>query len=326
MQQCTIARPFTVSGPGLHTGRRSTVTLRPAAADHGRRVAAGARDGPRSDAIPMTWDHRVPSPMSTALDLGNGRTVRTIEHLMASLSAFGVDDVLIEVDGFELPIFDGSAARWCRELAAAGLAALPAPRRAIRVLKPVQVFRDGGFLRAEPAESFSLDVTYDVLPTFPVMRWAGTPDRAAFTADLSLSRSFGRLDPRKLLRLAPGPVARPPADPPVAPNARDAALVPHESEAVWTRIAAQKAVPDAKVPVLRGARPGRSALIVGRTILGGARYADEPVRHVALDVVGDLALAGAPLIGRVVAHNPSHEKTYAFVAALMADPTAWERV
>ncbi len=324
MQQTTIGRPVTVSGPGLHTGLRSTVTLRPAPAGHGLRVTVRTPGEPWADPVPMTWEQRVPAPMSTMLDVGGGRTLRTVEHLMAALAAFGVDTLRVEVEGREVPIFDGSAARWCRELEAAGTVALPAPRRRVRVRRPVQVFRDGGFLRAEPADAFSLDVTYDVLPTFPVLRWAGVPDRAAFTAELSRSRSFGRLDARKLLGLPPRPVARPAADPGASPNARDPALVGREPEDAWARIEAQKAARREPLPVLRGARPGRAALIVGRTILGGARYPDEPVRHVALDAVGDLALAGAPLLARVVAHNPSHEKTYAFVASLMADPTAWD--
>jgi UDP-3-O-[3-hydroxymyristoyl] N-acetylglucosamine deacetylase len=318
-RQVTIGRAFTLSGAGLHTGRRSVVTLRPAPADHGRRVVVA--DRPAAEAVEMTWRHRVPSIMSTSIDLGGRRTARTIEHLMASLSSYGVDNVLVELQGDEIPIFDGSAARWCQNLEAVGLQPLGASRRSIQIVKPVQVFREGGFLRAEPGSGFEIDVTYDLLPGRPVMGWAGPVERARFVADLSRSRSFGRLKLRKLLGLRPKREPRPPG--PLKANRRDPDLIAAEPEAVWTELARQKVEWGGKAPVLRGARPWRAAFVVGGMTIGGSRYPDEAVRHVALDMIGDLALAGHPLVGRVVAHNPSHEKTFALVAALMSDPAAW---
>ena len=317
LNQTTLARAFTLGGPGLHTGRRSRVTLRPAPAHHGwRAVAASAATAPVSLAAAQ-W---TPSLMSTSIALGGGRSVRTIEHMMAALSAHGIDNVLVEIDGPEVPIFDGSAAPWCRSLRAAGIARLEAPRRAIRVLRPVQVRRDGGFLRAEPADRFTIDVTHDLLPAFPVMRWSGPVDAARFDAELSRSRSFGNLHRR--LGLEPKAVTRPAGS--VAANTADPNL--SSSDAVWAEIEARRGASDPKAPLLKGWRPWRATLVVGDRLLPWPRMPDEPVRHVALDLIGDLALAGSPLLGRVVAHNPSHEKTYALVAALMAEPEAWEFV
>lgn len=84
--------------------------------------------------------------------------------------------------------------------------------------------------------------------------------------------------------------------------------------------------PPAREPLLRGARPGRVAVVIGRRVIGGARFPDEPVRHKVLDLVGDLALAGMPLIGRFVVHVPTHDLTYAWVAELLGGEGGWEMV
>ncbi|VVB49620.1 UDP-3-O-acyl-N-acetylglucosamine deacetylase [Beijerinckiaceae bacterium RH AL1] len=308
-RQTTIAADVRVSGVGLHTGRRARVTLRPAPPDHGRRI--GPPGGPL---VPIAAERWVASRMSTSIALDDGRTARTIEHLMAALAAYGVDNVAIELDGPEVPIFDGSAVRWCRALREAGVVAQDAARRAIRLRAPVQVARDGGMLRAEPCEGFAIDVTHDVLPAFPVMRWRGTVDAPTFEAGLMCARSFGNLHRR--LGLTPPHAARPPG---AMPHAADPALV--EPPGVWEEIGARAGGP---APLLRGWRPWRASLVAGRRLLPPRRYPDEPGRHVALDMIGDLAVLGAPLVGRVVAHNPSHEKTFALVLAILASPEAWE--
>ncbi len=318
--QHTVGAVVALSGAGLHTNRRCRVTLHPAPPGHGRQVMrAGAPGG----LVPMDWNRRVPSTMSTTLRLGDGRTVRTVEHLMASLAAYGVDNVRVEVEGPEVPIGDGSARPWCRLLDRVGVAAQPAARRHLRVLRPVQVERQKGFLRIEPAEAFGLDLTYSLVPDFPVMRWAGPLDRARFVAELARSRSFGSWNWRRWLGRPPA--ARRPfrGQPPVTPHEPDPGLPAARHAGATARLEAALAGRDPAEPVLRGARPGRATLVVGRAILPWPRARDEPVRHVALDMVGDLALAGLPLLGHVVAHNPSHEKTYLLVAALMEDRSAW---
>lgn len=282
-------------------------------------MAAGEPGG----LVPMRWDRRVPSTMSTTLRLGDGRTVRTVEHLMASLAAYGIDNVRVEIDGPEVPIGDGSARPWCRLLDRAGVAAQPAGRRYLRVLRPVQVERQKGFLRIEPAAAFGLDLTYSLIPDFPVMRWMGTLDRDRFVADLARSRSFGSWNWRRWLGRPPASRRPFAGQPPVIPHEPDPGLPSAQHAGLIARLEAALARRDPAEPVLRGARPGRAVLVVGRTVLPWPRARDEPVRHVALDMVGDLALAGMPLLGRVVAHNPSHEKTYLLVAALMEDRSAW---
>jgi UDP-3-O-[3-hydroxymyristoyl] N-acetylglucosamine deacetylase len=306
---------------GLHSGAKSTLTVRPAPPHTGRVIRLGAT----VPSIPVDWRYRVHSVMNTALAASSGERIRTIEHLMAALVVAEIDNVQIEVDGPEIPIRDGSANGWLRQISAAGVVEQPAPKQAIRIAAPIEIRRDGGFLRAEPYDGFALDVTFDDLPHFGLMRWAGDISEAIFRRELAASRSFGRpgwkwldkfwgLCPDRKIDRRPGKCNQPWYDLP------DAA-----PDAFWERLASEKRA-SAPEKVIEGAGPSRVAVVLGPYILGGARWPDEPVRHMALDLIGDLALLGGPVRGRIIAHNPSHEKTYALVSALMANPGAFRRI
>lgn len=263
--------------------------------------------------------------MSTTVAMPGGRRLRTVEHLLAALHACGVDNVLIEVSsrdtrGGEVPIADGSALAWLRLIGQAGLVRLPAPRRVLRVVKPVQVERDGGFLRAEPADHFSVDVTHDLLPRLPVMRWAGRIDPASFAREIAPARSFGNLHRR--LGLTPAPRARPEGAPSQMRHRPDPACAC--STHAWEAMQLREMLAETDAPLLRGWRPWRTAVVWNEHILPWPRFPDEPVRHAVLDMIGDLALAGAPVLGRFVAHNPSHDKTFALAFALIDEPAACE--
>ena len=115
LRQTTFRSTATLSGPGLHTGRCGTVRLTPAAAGQGivfRRWQAGS-----ASAVPAHWTRRIEQPLCTALRLPSGGLVRTVEHLLATLSALRIDNATIEIEGEELPIFDGGALPWCRAAA-----------------------------------------------------------------------------------------------------------------------------------------------------------------------------------------------------------------
>ncbi|MCJ2080970.1 UDP-3-O-acyl-N-acetylglucosamine deacetylase [Methylobacterium sp. J-090] len=282
--QATLGAAFTLSGRGLHTGRKATVRVSPAEAETGivfRRSLMG-----RWACVPALWHLREAQPLCTALRGPDGTLVRTVEHLMASLSAFGIDNATVDLDAEELPIFDGSALPWCAAIAQAGRQTLAAPRRQLRVRRTVEV-RDGErSLRIEPSDGFSITGEL-ALAKFGVMRWQGTVTQASFVESLAPSRSFGRLKwavPLKLYAYATGR------------------------------------------SVLRGANVRSTAAIFGNRIIGGMRGADEPVRHRLLDLVGDLALIGHPVLGHVTARHTGHNLNHALVAALLADPAAWELV
>lgn len=282
VRQSTVSRPFTLCGRGLHTGRRATVTVSPAAAGEGivflrvRRAAAPER-------IPALWTHAVRRPLCTALAVGTGLPLLTVEHLLSALAALEIDNAAVTVDGDELPIFDGSALPWCDAILAAGRHELDAPRRSIRLLRTVEVAREHRLLRLEPADRLTLDVGI-ALMGFGPLGWSGAATPERFVAEIAPARSFGRLKwalPLKLYSLVK------------------------------------------RQPVLRGAGFGTTAVLWGGRVLGGMRVPDEPVRHRVLDLLGDLSLAGLPILARVTARHVGHEINGALVAKLMGDPGAW---
>ncbi|WP_336488546.1 UDP-3-O-acyl-N-acetylglucosamine deacetylase [Methylobacterium nigriterrae] len=276
---------FRLQGRSLHTGRHANVRACPAEAGTGIVFQRRLRTG-RIVTVPALWQARVSQPLCTALQAPDGTLVRTVEHLLAALSALHIDNARVEMDAEELPIFDGSATPWCEAIREAGRVDLAIPRTMIRILRSVEV-RDGRrSLRIEPAPALSITASL-ALAHFGEMRWGGAITPESFVNDLAPSRSFGRLKwalPAKLYAYVSGR------------------------------------------PVLRGAKLSTTAAIFGNRVIGGMRVPDEPVRHRILDLVGDLSLAGHPILGHVTAVHTGHELNHALVAKLMRDPFAWELV
>jgi UDP-3-O-[3-hydroxymyristoyl] N-acetylglucosamine deacetylase len=152
--QTTLRSDLTFDGIGLHLGRAARVTLRPAPADHGivfRRV-----DLPGRPRVPARWDSVMAAPLNTRIQSEAGVSVSTIEHLMAALAGCGVHNVLVDVDGPEVPILDGSAARFVSGLLRTGIQRLDAPLRVIEVLAPVTVQMGDAQARLDPATTLSI--------------------------------------------------------------------------------------------------------------------------------------------------------------------------
>ena len=277
----------------------------------------------------MDWRARAPGRLNTPIQLSCGARLRMVEHLLSALSAFGVDNAEIEVEGRELPVGDGSARLWTDGLAAAGLAPQSEPRRVLRILRPVQTRLTAGFVRFEPADFFSLDVTCPGRPGEPAQAWRGVPDRDTYLREIAPSRSTS--DFIKVLtelairdsRLRPWLMWLDRRR--MAATSREGFNRPHEDlvSGIAPEIMARLAVDRPEHVLSRGARPSRMAILVGPWTIGGARFRDERVRHHVLDLIGDLALAGAPILGRVVAHVPTHNLNFAALATLMATPDAW---
>lgn len=240
--------------------------------------------GGRSVDVPALWSLRERQPLCTALRAPGGPLVRTVEHLLAALASQRIDDALIEIEAEELPIFDGSAVPWCRAIREAGRSESTVPRQSIRVLRAVEVIDGRRRLRIEPADALEIHA-HLALAHFGGLDWSGTITPDVFLAEIAPARSFGRYW-RAMLGRAYGFATR--------------------------------------KPFLQGCGARSAAMIVRGRIVGGMRVADEPVRHRVLDLVGDLALAGHPVLGRLTAAHTGHELNHALVAKLMADPTAWE--
>ena len=286
----TLARPLTLSGHGLHTGRRVNVRILPAGADGPHGIVFRRMQGTRVLAeLAVSPTLRRGQPLCTMLESADGVRVRTVEHLLASLLTCEIDRATVELDAEEVPIMDGSAQPWIEAIRACGRTELPHAKRFIRVLRPVKIAdgegtRDERSISIEPSSAYEMAVHND-LRGFGALRWDGAVTPASFAEEIAPSRSYGRVK--------------------------------------WA-IPAILAGYVRGMPILRGARLSCTAAIVGNRVLGGMRVPDEFVRHRVLDLVGDMAMAGAPLLGRVTALRPSHEMNYQLVAELLATRDAWE--
>jgi UDP-3-O-[3-hydroxymyristoyl] N-acetylglucosamine deacetylase len=192
----TLRRDVGCTGIGLHSGRPVRLRLRPAPAEHGIRFL-------RTDVgvtIPATLAHIGAQDHATTL-LHDGFSVGTVEHLLAALLTLGVDDALVEVDGPEVPILDGSAAPFVILLHEAGLRPLAVPRLHLRVLQPVEVVHGAKSVRLSPAARF--EVRYAIGFDHPLLRHQACATRVSarsFTEAIAPARTFGFLREVELLR------------------------------------------------------------------------------------------------------------------------------
>lgn len=283
-RQGTVVDDVVFTGKGLHSGKRVRVCVRPAGPDTGIVFHRIDRAG-RDTRILADWRHAEPRILSSGLQADNGVRVRTMEHLLAALYACQVDNALVELDREELPLLDGSAAEFVAGLEAVGVVRQDAPRHCIRILEPVRVEEEGRWVSLLPAERFEADVTL-TLPEVGRQRWQGRLDPAAFREEIAPARTFGRLK-RAIQAFFIGKLPG--------------------------------------VQLCRGAGL-RNALVVTRNGVlnrGGLRMPDEFVRHRILDAMGDLMLAGAPIVGRFEGLRSSHVLNQRLVRALMERPDAW---
>src|ERR1044071_1477988 len=197
--QRTLRTAVGCRGVGLHCGQSVALTLRPAPPDSGivfRRIDAGAE-------IRAHWKNTIVSSLSTVLSNGEGVRINTIEHLMAALAGSRVDNAVVELDGPEVPIMDGSAAPFVQMIERAGLLAQDAVRRAFKILKPVQVSESGCSAALLPEHGFSMSFEID-FDNALIKRQdlALTVDAETFKAELASARTFGLLDDLPRLKAA----------------------------------------------------------------------------------------------------------------------------
>jgi len=295
-RQHTLRSSIGCIGVGLHSGTKSSLTLHPAAADSGIRfLRKDLQDQEPQDQAPIAarFDQVCDTVMCTAIGRRGGAAVSTIEHLMAALAAMAIDNVLIEIDGPEVPIMDGSAKPFIFLIECAGVVEQDEPRRWIEVLKPVTVTAHGKSARLEPLAGFGDDqsampstafelacrIEFDH-PLIKSQSFTHTLTSEQFKADVAGARTFGFAE---------------------------------RVEELWSRGLA-----------LGGSL--KNAVVVSHDkVLNeeGLRFEDEFVRHKLLDCVGDLYLAGGPLIGRFVGDCAGHAMHNKLLRALFADPTAW---
>jgi UDP-3-O-[3-hydroxymyristoyl] N-acetylglucosamine deacetylase len=280
--QTTLKRDATLVGTGLHTGRPVRLTLRPATSGGIRFRRTDVTD--RDNVIPARWDRVSDTTLCTVLTNEAGVSVSTVEHVMAALAGTGITHALVDLDGPEVPIMDGSALRFVQAILRAGLAPLDGPVEAIRILRPVMLEQPGVSAMLLPARQFSIVFEIDFPGTvIGRQQKALAMANGAFVHELADCRTFVRRADVEGLQ------------------AQGLAL---------------------------GGSFDNAIVVDGDTVLnpGGFRRADECVRHKMLDAVGDLALAGGPIIGAFRSVRGGHGSTNRLLRKLFATPEAWERV
>ena len=193
LRQRTTRKAVSIAGVGLHSGRTTRLTIRPARAGTGivfRRIGHGL-----GDLVAATVANVLDTRLATTLGRGDAR-VATVEHLLAAFAGLGVDNALVDVAGDELPVMDGSAAPFVRLLRAAGVNEVAAPKRFLRVLREVTVVNGGAVAKLQPYDGFRVEYTmeydhpfFDGRPQYATVDFA----TATFERDVSHARTFGFL-------------------------------------------------------------------------------------------------------------------------------------
>lgn len=283
LKQRTLRSTVRASGVGLHSGSKVSVVLRPAPPGSGiqfHRVDLRPAVTLRADARSV-GDTRLASCLER-----DGVRLSTVEHLMAALAGLGIDNLHVDVDAAELPIFDGSAATFVFLLQSAGIVEQTAAKRFVRVLKTVEVREGDKWARLEPYDGFRLRFT--IRFDHPAIERSGSEvefDFAtdSFARDLARARTFGFTQDVERLR------------------EQGLALGGHLDNAI---VMDEYRVLNAE----------------------GLRLPDEFARHKLLDAIGDLYLLGAPLLAAFSAYKSGHALNNALLRALLADRSAWQWV
>ena len=287
LQQRTLKTLTRAVGVGLHSGQRVELTLRPAQPDTGivfRRI-----DLPEPVDIPISATAVTDTRMASTISVGDAK-VHTVEHLMSACAGLGIDNLYVDITAEEVPILDGSSASFVFLLQSAGIALQKAPRRFIRLKRPVQVSQGEGagakWARLEPYHGFKLRFEIDF--AHPAVDSTGQCvefdlGSGSYSRDIARARTFGFTKDVEMMRangLALG-------------GGLDNAIV----------------MDDYKV-----------------LNADGLRYDDEFAKHKILDAMGDLYIVGRPLLAAYSAFRSGHGLNNKLLRALLDSPQAYEEV
>jgi UDP-3-O-[3-hydroxymyristoyl] N-acetylglucosamine deacetylase len=281
--QTTIKKIIKMSGTGLHSGVPSNLIISPASAEYGiwfRRVDISDCD----NLIPARYDAVSNTQLCTRISNSDGVEVSTIEHLMAALAGTGIHNAIIDVDGPEIPIMDGSSAPFVSAILKAGIQKLNTPIRVIRILEPVKVVVDDCEVSLSPSETLKMNFEIDFEEAaIGFQEKKLNMANGSFVRELSNCRTFVRrsdVDQVQSMELALG-------------GSLD------------------------------------NAIVVDKDVVlnpEGYRRKDECVGHKMLDALGDLYLAGAPILGEYKGKRAGHRATNLLLHALFSQSHAWEMV
>jgi UDP-3-O-[3-hydroxymyristoyl] N-acetylglucosamine deacetylase len=286
-RQRSIQNLVRTTGVGVHSGRRVELTLRPAQANSG--IVFHRVDLPEVVDLPAQATQVGDTRLASVLQQGNVR-VSTVEHLMSALAGLGIDNLHIDLTAEEVPIMDGSAATFVYLLRSAGIVEQNAPKRFIRVIKPIE-YREGEgdqarWARLEPHDGFALAFSIDFRhPAIDSTANFAEIDFAthSYTKEIARARTFGFVNEVEALR---------------------------------------------SMGLARGGSLDNAIVMDEYRVLNndGLRYDDEFVKHKILDAIGDLYLLGRPLVARYVACKSGHYMNNQLARALLAQQDCWELV
>ncbi|MFN7710226.1 MAG: UDP-3-O-acyl-N-acetylglucosamine deacetylase [Holosporales bacterium] len=279
--ETTLAAEVSCIGVGVHSGDRVRLTLAPAATGVG--IVFERTDITGHNKIAARTENGIETPFCTRIRNSAGVELTTIEHVLAALAACGVDNAIVRVNGPEVPIMDGSSKPFMDMIRRAGLREQSAPRRYIRILRPVVIEEGGRRAALLPADTFSIQFTVDFRNRagLAAQTMDFTVDQKGFSDLIASARTFSFLEDVEKMKAA-GFIK--------GGSLSNALVLGQDGQAVNPE---------------------------------GMRYEDECVRHKILDALGDLMMAGAPIIGRYEAYNSGHEFNHRLLVELFAQPDAW---
>ena len=279
VKQRTIKKSVQARGVGIHSGKTVNMKLLPAEPNHGivfRRMDAGGKE---VKALNVFVNELV---LSTSLQDGDVK-VSTVEHLMSAFSALGIDNIVVELDSFEVPIMDGSSSPFVFLVQAAGIEEQDASKNFIVIKKPIKVKRGDSWAELSPYKGFKISIEIDF--DHEKVKESGQKisidfSNQSYLKEISRARTFGYMRDLETLK------------------------------------AANKAL---------GASPDNAIALTDDDILNedGLRYSNEFVKHKVLDIVGDLYLLGANVIGHYQGFKTGHFLNNELITSLQAKKDAW---
>ena len=279
--QTTLKHEIKCDGIGLHSGSKVSLHVKPSAAQYGiwfRRTDINTKD----NMIAAHYLNVSESELCTTLSNESGVTISTVEHLMAAFAGCGIQNALVEVDGPEIPIMDGSSDWFVRKIISVGIKQLIEPLRVIHVKKEISVKTDNSFASIAPFGELSISFEIDFEDeAIGYQKKSLNMANGSFVKELCNSRTFCRNSDVEAMK---------------------------------------------KNGLALGGSLDNAIVVSGEKVLNpeGFRYTDECVRHKMLDVLGDLALAGVPIIGAFKGSKSGHSLTNKLLRKLFSDSSAFE--
>lgn len=287
MKQKTIKDSFTLHGQGLHTGHEIEITFNPVPADHGYKIKRV--DLPDAPVINAVAENVVNTQRGTVVGVKD-ITISTIEHAFSALYALGIDNCLIEVNAPEFPILDGSAAEYIRKIEEVGVEEQDADKDIYIVRKKMEVTdpETGSKLTLLPDDSFCINSSIEFDSHFIPNQYASLEDLSDYKKDIAPARTFVFVRDIQKLREAGL----------IKGGSLDNAIVIYENKLEQKEL-------DEIADALNVPRVDAGQL--GYLNKKELTFPNEPARHKILDIIGDIALVGMPIQGRIIATRPGHK-------------------